>query len=376
MLNEKQKMRKDKRKTSEIWNHYSEVRDKHGKLTHLKCKHCPNKHFIYTSSTSTANNHLKREHSDLLILTGGYSGTTSHSYTSQDSPSSSTFSKTGKQSSMKVYVHSSNDNNPYLRNSDKCKHLDRWLGRMIVKDLRPLEDCSSEGFVNFIKESEPRYKMISSITLKNNVLYPMEAATRKTIKDMLSKVDSASLTTDGWTSLAGDSYLTITCHMIHPETMELHYFVLDTIEMNESHTSINLVNRITELLKDWGIKEKKLVFVSDNASDITKAVADLGGWPWLGCMGHNINLVIQHALKEPNVKELMDHLKKIAKFIRKSRKAKDFLKRCQAFHDMPILNVIQECCTRWNSALDMVKIIIKLKDIINKCFNFLKKQIF
>ena len=53
---------------------------------------------------------------------------------------------------MKVYVHSSNDNNPYLRNSDKCKHLDHWLGRMIVKDLRPLEDCSSEGFVNFIKE--------------------------------------------------------------------------------------------------------------------------------------------------------------------------------------------------------------------------------
>ena len=61
--------------------------------------------------------------------------------------------------------------------------------------------------------------------------------------------------------------------------------------------------------------------------------------------------------------------------LRKSHKAKDFLKRCQAFHDMPILNVIQECCTHWNSALDMVKRMIRLKDIINKCFNFLKKKL-
>ena len=306
----KQKLRKDKRKTSEIWNHFIEVRDKHGQLTHLKCKHCPNKQFCYTSSTSTPNAHLKREHSDILIMSDAYSGVTSSSSASHDPLPPSKSQKTVKQSSMNVYVHKSIDDKPYPRNSDKCKHLDRWLGRMIVKDLRPLDDCCSEGFVNFMKECEPRYEMPSPITLKNNVLYPMEAATKKVLKDMLSKVDSASLTTDGWTSLASDSFLTITCHMVEPETMQLLFFVLDTVEMNESHTSINLVNKITGVLKDWGINEKKLVFVSDNASDITKAVAELGGCPWLGCMGHNINLVIQQALKEPNVKQLLDHLKK------------------------------------------------------------------
>ena len=43
---------------------------------------------------------------------------------------------------------------------------------------------------------------------------------------------------------------------------------------------------------------KSVTVVSDNASDIRRAMRDLGGFQWLGCSGHNLNLVIKEGLKK------------------------------------------------------------------------------
>ena len=72
----------------------------------------------------------------------------------------------------------------------------------------------------------------------------------------------------------------------------------------------------------------------------------------------------------------MFHIKKITRFIKKSRKARRYMVQCQVFHEMPVLTVIQECCTRWNSALEMIKRVLRLKGVVNRMFVFLRKYDF
>ena len=43
---------------------------------------------------------------------------------------------------------------------------------------------------------------------------------------------------------------------------------------------------------------KNLTFLSDNASDIHKALEKLGKYQWLGCAGHHTNLIAQVGFKK------------------------------------------------------------------------------
>ena len=41
-----------------------------------------------------------------------------------------------------------------------------------------------------------------------------------------------------------------------------------------------------------------LTFISDNASDIAKAIKKLGKYRWFGCAGHHLNLIAQAGFKQ------------------------------------------------------------------------------
>ena len=43
---------------------------------------------------------------------------------------------------------------------------------------------------------------------------------------------------------------------------------------------------------------KTVVFTSDNAADITKALRDEGNYIWIGCAAHHINLIIKEGFKK------------------------------------------------------------------------------
>ena len=43
---------------------------------------------------------------------------------------------------------------------------------------------------------------------------------------------------------------------------------------------------------------KDLTFISDNASDISKALKVIGKYKWFGCAGHHLNLVVKEGIKK------------------------------------------------------------------------------
>ena len=261
------------------------------------------------------------------------------------------------------YLHSSA---VYPRNSVHChcQEFDRLLAQFVVTGNVALDVVTNHQLRKFCGALNPRYKLPCRQYLIDSVLLPMRYNTVSVIKNILLKAEFIAYTTDCWSSLVQDSYVTLTAHIINENT-ELQHFTLGTFQICENHTSINLFDYLEGpkgILTEWGLLDINRVYVTDNASNIQKAIVDIGGKNWLGCLGHTINLVVDKGLEVSQVSDVIRRCKSIVKFVKKSNIAHQTLKKHEAFWGISELCVLQECATRWSSCLYMVERIIVLKN--------------
>ena len=342
---------KKPRNYSFIWKHVTVVsgKNKHGKeVMKNKCRHCDALFSKEGGSTSATRKHLFANH---------YGKIDPKDLGDDDDMDQDNQRQVKPRRSLNTYIHKTGDH--YPRSHPVAKDGDRMLGMLIVRDLRPLSDCNSVGMANLINVFDRNYNMPSPETLRTNVLVPMFHETRSAIKRILDPINALALTCDGWTSIADHSYITVTSHAIDKDC-KLRSFVLDTVEMKKSHTSENLLTEIQSVLCDWHLENKHITFVSDNASDIKHALKDLGMYQWLGCGGHNLNLIALEGTKVPQVQTIIAQCKNIVNFLKKSTVAMYQLQKFQELDGLPPLSVIQECKTRWWSMLLMLQKILVL----------------
>ncbi len=69
-------------------------------------------------------------------------------------------------------------------------------------------------------------------------------------------------------SRATESYVTITSHHISDE-WEMVKHVLQTRAMHESHTSSNIADLLKRAVDEWGLQDKDVAIITDNASNMT-----------------------------------------------------------------------------------------------------------
>lgn len=96
--------------------------------------------------------------------------------------------------------------------------------------------------------------------------------TKTQLQQDLSMVSFVALTADAWTSLAVDSYVTLTCHWID-ENWSLQSIVLEPIQMEGRHTAENLAFHINFITEEWNLSGKIVACVRDNASNFVAAGA-------------------------------------------------------------------------------------------------------
>ncbi len=107
-------------------------------------------------------------------------------------------------------------------------------------DMRLFSVVENDGFTHLLSVLEPRYQLPSRLHFNQNVLPHLYSEVRaKLVKD-LSNDKCIALTTDGWTSRATKSFMTITAHYI-TENWVIKNPVLQTrFTVYESHTSDHL----------------------------------------------------------------------------------------------------------------------------------------
>ncbi len=121
---------------------------------------------------------------------------------------------------------------------------------------------------------EPHYTVPSrkTVTARIDALYEKCACS---LKDSLSKPARVAITTDSWTSLTAESYMTLTCHYINE--WKIHNAVLETRGFEERHTAVNIANYLKDATEKWLLSsEKVMACVHDNAANMVLANRSFG----------------------------------------------------------------------------------------------------
>lgn len=192
-----------------------------------------------------------------------------------------------------------------------------------------------EGFISFVKALNPSYELPNRQTISKTLIPGMYEKCRYNLKEVfLNQKPYVCITTDCWTSLNNDSFMAVTAHFVN-NNFEIKTALLSCAVFYESHTSENLVKELLAIGEEWGINDRVVLAVSDNAANIKSAIQKTG-WKFLGCYAHTLNLIVSDALKIQELKLTLDKAKTIVSHFKRSTKANNKLIETQKKLELPI----------------------------------------
>ncbi|KAK0597141.1 hypothetical protein LWI29_022166 [Acer saccharum] len=175
------------------------------------------------------------------------------------------------------------------------------------------------------------------------------------------------LTSDLWTSIATDGYLTLAAHFVDND-WRLHKKILNFCRMPPPYTGVALSNKINSLLFEWGIEKKLFSITLDNAS-ANKSFVDIlrnqlnfrgallmsGKFFHVRCCAHILNLIVQDGLRE--IDESVLKIQECIKYMKGSPARKHKFYDCVAQVGMVgnKRGLRQDVPTRWNSTYLMLE---------------------
>ena len=165
-----------------------------------------------------------------------------------------------------------------------------------------------------------------------------------------------SLTTDMWTSRAGDRYISLTAHYI-TEYFELCHQNLSMCHFPGTHGHSNIAEILQKLAGTWGIDlgEQVSCFSTNNGSNIVKSLKDDLNKMHIPCAGHALNLSVEAGLKERTLSSAIARCRKIVTHFNQSRIDQEMLSSKQELLGIPKHSLIKDVSTRWNSTHDKIK---------------------
>ena len=237
------------RKRSVVWQYFEKVSS-----TKVACQLCSAQLSYTGGSTGTMTNHIRFKHktcaSSLLAV--------NNNNDSQSRRSSDTTVGGRQQTLLTAY------RTPVMMSRDKWISCTTKAAEWCARDLRPLSIVDGGGFKDFMAAAAPTYKVPSRTTLGKYLDVAYQAKFNE-LRGLLNKQTGVALTTDMWSSVANEGYLTITAHFVDG-SWNLNNFVLTTRAMEDRHTGLNIANEIRTMVALFDIRESQLVgLVSDNA---------------------------------------------------------------------------------------------------------------
>lgn len=126
------------------------------------------------------------------------------------------------------------------------KKLDQILLKLFVKDFQPFKVVEDSGFKEFVKALNPSYELPNRNTISKVRIPAMYERCLGEMKELVSTVESACLTTDCWTSRNNESFMAITINFIDSEYV-LKSILLECRFFDLNHTSNNLGQEIKQV---------------------------------------------------------------------------------------------------------------------------------
>lgn len=255
---------------SDVWKFFTLAEDRNKTI----CTLCKAQLSYKGGGTSSMRNHLKFVHKSAHV---------------EDSPS-----QVKRQTSLRNFHVSK-----AALGKSRQEAITKALALMCAVDLRPLSIVTGLGFQRYSQMLNPGYATPCRTTVKNYIQLLYKEGKRDLMDDLNSL--PVSITTDMWTSVAQEGYITVTAHFI--QRWQLKCKVLATRVLDDRHTGENLSKIIHEIRKEFGIKEISTM-TTDNASNMVSA-AQKAQIERVPCFSHTLQLAVTDGLKKPQVQKAL-----------------------------------------------------------------------
>ena len=255
----------------------------------------------------------------------------------------------------------------YERSGTKWQKMTDAVTYCIAKDMMPVYSVEKEGFTTLLKQFDPQYELPSRKYFSKIAIPKLYESTRESVLHTITNIQYFSATTDMWSSINGEPYMSYTIHYI-TEDFGLHSTALGTFYFPEDHTGENIADAIKETLHSWNLDKKNQVCITtDNGSNILCAVKTILGWTHLPCFGHNLHLAVRHSLKhDSRIDRALGVCKKVVSSFSYSFKKKRELNEAQREYGLPEHSLVTDCQTRWGSTQKMISQVLEQEKAIRK----------
>lgn len=254
--------------------------------------------------------------------------------------------------------------------------IDQAFLKLFTADYQPFRIVEDEGFTSFANAMNPSYTLPSRKTISNVLLPAKYEECHADVKNLIKYAESICLTTDGWSSVNNESFMAVTGHFIDSK-YDLQSVLLEIQPFPASHTAENQADYLKKVMETWGIKGKIIFAVSDNASNISKALNILN-LRSMGCFAHTINLVVKDGLKvNESVVILLDKIRSVITHFKRSPKSLSKLMDYQQKNhstEKP-KKLLLDVSTRWNSTYIMLKRFLVLKESVQATIALIDKEL-
>lgn len=338
-------------KRSAVWQFFG-YKDGDATKEIVTCKLCYWTVCYKTQTTTNMAAHMKRKHSTEWEKSTSVSPTAKAAKLTKVKCATDTQLTTSGQ--MRLIGNSASIKMP--SHSSKSIAITQSIGRFIASDLRPYSVVENAGFRGLLNVLEPRYQIPSRNHFTSVVIPSIHKSLQSQVESYLHDNPGTSLTTDGWTSVANDNYVTFTAHLVDKDWVA-RSFILSTVAC-ESHTAVQLQSELEQILTKWNLVSKgpwAPAVTTDNASNVTLSIrlADLFN---VRCLAHTINLAVQKVLKLDCVNKALSRVRAIVRHFHRSPKATARLRGKQKdIAGLPAHKLILDVTTRWNSVYDMLE---------------------
>lgn len=239
------------------------------------------------------------------------------------------------------------------------------IGKVIVENMLPISFVESESMHELLALLEPGYQLPCRQTMTDR-LDRQKSDVAEKVKADLTAAQHVSVTTDIWTSVSNDAYLSFTASYIDGN-WKVKTPVLATMFMEERHTQAVITESLGHVADEWQLNDKIVACVHDGAANIRDAGAR-NKWSDVHCSVHKLQLCITSAMgvdkvtSNPIAKCIGAASRLVGHFSHSPMAVGELRKRqASMFPDSQPKKLIQHCKTRWNSAYDMFERLVELR---------------
>src|SRR6266498_4418986 len=162
-----------------------------------------------------------------------------------------------------------------------------------------------------IKKFDPAFQLPCYATIKKDISFSYQVAFQAIKEIIIQTCDIAAITTDLWTSHAKSEYIGITCHWL-TEKMKLIDILICVESINYLHTGNNIHQTIITKLELFGLENKVKAAVTDNGSNMVKAIREWDDVDYILCSAHTLQLCVIKGLEK--AKSFTKRFKKLIEF--------------------------------------------------------------